>query len=104
MIDFAKLDCFGVEDVLDVCCGVPIFRDFGQEDWTMLALRFELHLLAHAVRRDAADPERPGIHVDHLAFYYNKYYKRTLSAKDYGVESFKDLIDLIDDTVYLTAQ
>merc|ERR1712194_796993 len=69
---------------------------------TLMALRFELHLLAHAFKKDVNDDERPGIHVDHLGFYYSKYFKRNLTPSDYGVETVKDLITLVNDSVYLS--
>merc|ERR1711957_368397 len=71
-------------------------------DWAMMALRHELHLMAHAFRREINDPERTGIHLDHLAFYYQKYYSKQIVAKTYGVESFNDLVALIQDTVVVT--
>ena len=43
------------------------------KDWTLLSVGFELHLLAHALKKDVNDPERPGFVDNHLAFYYNKY-------------------------------
>lgn len=64
-----------------------------------MTLRHELHLLAHGFRRDCKDPDRLGIHLDHLAFYYHKYFKKTLSTKFFGVESSKEVIDLVRDCV-----
>merc|ERR1740121_1521107 len=98
-IDFDKLDVFGVEDILDVGAGEPLFMQFGFEDWTMMSLRFEIHLLTHSFKRDVNDPDRIGIHADHLAFYYNKYFKKQLSTKFYGVDTVKELLELIRDTV-----
>merc|ERR1719491_1860795 len=40
--------------------------------------------------------------MDHLGFYYSKYFKRNLAPKDYGVESLKDLINLVNDSVYVS--
>lgn len=99
---FDELDIFGTDDVDDIGKRIPLYQDFQFEDWTMLGLRFELHLLAHAFRRDAQDPERTGIHLDHLAFYYSKYYKKALSSKFFGVETFKDLVELVRDAVFVT--
>lgn len=93
------MDVFAVEDVGDVGTGEPLFSSFAFEDWAMLSLRFELHLLVHAFRHDCNDPERYGIHPDHLAFYYNKYYKKGLNPKNYGVENVEHLLELIKDTV-----
>mmetsp|Transcript_24482 Transcript_24482/g.61205 ORF Transcript_24482/g.61205 Transcript_24482/m.61205 type:complete len:878 (+) Transcript_24482:100-2733(+) len=101
-IDFEALDVFGVDDILNVGAETPLFKEYQMEDWAMLSLRFELHILAHAFRKDVNDPERMGIHLDHLAFYYNRYFKKALSPKDYGVESFKEIVDLVDDAVYVT--
>merc|ERR1740121_2498813 len=37
-IDFAEIDVFGVKDILDVGGGMPLFKDFAFEDWTMTSL------------------------------------------------------------------
>lgn len=103
-VDFDRLDVFGVEDILDIGGGQPIFSAFALEDWTMLGLRFETHLLAHAFRRDVNDPDRAGIHAEHFAFYYNKYYKKTLTTKMYGVDTIKELLDYIKDTVIISGK
>ena len=52
--------------------GEPLFADFNWEDWALLTLRYELHLLSHAFKKDVDDPERPGFSDTHLSFYYNK--------------------------------
>merc|ERR1712113_1101477 len=91
-VDFDGLDVFEVEDVNNVGGGMPLCKNFSQEDWAMMSLRHELHLLTHAFRKDVNDDERVGIHLDHIAFYYNKYYRKTISPNDYGVESFEELL------------
>lgn len=57
--------------VKDIGTGEPLFCNFGFEakgvrsrsrmlqDWALLSLRFELHLLAHSFLHDCGDPERP---------------------------------------------
>merc|ERR1719203_809983 len=87
---------------MNVGSNTPLFKEFQAEDWALLSLRFELHMLVHAFRKDVDDPERLGIHLDHLAFYYNRYFKKTLSPKDYGVESFREIVDLVSDAVLVT--
>jgi len=105
VLDLADVDVFAVEDVLNVgSAGMPLCKDFSNDDWTMLRLRFELYLLAHAFRKDVDDPERAGIHMDHLAFYYKKYYKNELASLKYGVANMKDVCNLIDDTVFVNQQ
>merc|ERR1719215_2556540 len=101
-VDFANLDVFGVEDAQDIGGGMPLFKDFQFEDWTMMSLRFELHLLVHVFRHDVDDPERLGVHLDHLGYYYHRYFKKALSTKYYGVDTYKDLIELVNDAVYVT--
>jgi len=96
-----ELDIFGVEDVCNIGDGEPIFANWTWEDWTLLSLRFELHLLAHAFRRDVNDAERIGIIEEHIGFYYNKYFRKTLNTQNYGFTSGAELLDLIDDTVCL---
>jgi len=102
IVDFDDLDVFGVDDVRDVGGGMPLFKDFVAEDWTMLHLRFELYLLTHAFRRDVDDPERTAIFSEHLQYYYQRYFKKDLTLKAFGVENIEGLIALVDDTVQLS--
>lgn len=102
VVDFDAIDVFGVADVRDVGNKMPLFKDFGFEDWAMTTLRYEIYLLAHSFCKDANDPDRTGMHIDHLNFYYQKYYNKSLNYKSFGVESAKDLLDMIDDTVWVT--
>eukprot|EP00933_Yihiella_yeosuensis_P039023 TRINITY_DN3296_c1_g1_i1.p1 TRINITY_DN3296_c1_g1~~TRINITY_DN3296_c1_g1_i1.p1 ORF type:complete len:963 (-),score=309.24 TRINITY_DN3296_c1_g1_i1:677-3565(-) len=92
-------DVFAVENVFDTGNCEPLFHHFQFEDWALLSLRFEIHLLAHSFKHDCGDPERVGIHVDHLLFYYNKYYKKGLNTKNYGVDSVQEILELIKDTI-----
>jgi len=98
-VDFENLDVFGVDNILDIGGGEPLFSAFGFEDWQMMSLRFELHLLAHAFRRDVNDPDRLGMPLEHLPFYYNKYFKKALNTKFYGVEGPRELLEYVRDTV-----
>lgn len=96
------LDVFGVEDVNDIGNGEPLFSRFTFEDWALLSLRVELHLMVHSFKKDVDDPERPGIHVENLFFYYNKYWRKAFNAKIYGVDTNQDVLDFVKDTVSLT--
>lgn len=100
------LDLFGVDEVKDIGAGVPLFKEFQMEDWTIMGLAFELHLMAHAFGKDVNDPERQGMHLDHLQFYYQKYYKKPLNLQIYGVSSVKELLALgmLRDVVYASKQ
>mmetsp|Transcript_109157 Transcript_109157/g.204746 ORF Transcript_109157/g.204746 Transcript_109157/m.204746 type:complete len:858 (-) Transcript_109157:335-2908(-) len=92
------VDIFAVENISDVGGGVPLYKDFGPEDWVLMQLRFELFHLTKAFKEDTGDAERV-IHEDHLVFYYQKYYGKSLSSKPYGVDSTKDVIGIVKDTV-----
>lgn len=100
-IDAESLDPFAVEDVNDIGNGEPLFFNFTWEDWMLVGLRFELHLLLHAFRRDLDDPDRPTFSVNHLSFYYQKYYRKTLHIKNFGMEDVEGLLALVKDTVEL---
>jgi len=97
--DVKEFDVFGVPNILDIGKGEPLFGNFTFEDWALLSTRFEFHLLVHSFRKDVADPERVGIHKDHILFYYNKYFRKTFNLKGYGVETYEDLVELVSDTV-----
>jgi len=98
-VDVDTLDPFEVEDIADVGNGQPLFSNFTFEDWMLLGLRFELHLLCHAFRLDLDDPERTSFMENHLAFYYNKYFKRQFNIKNFGVETSAELVELVKDSV-----
>merc|ERR1712190_85500 len=94
-----EVDIFLVEDVKDVGTGAPLFADFAMEDWALLQLRMELYYLQAAFRKDVDDPERTSIPDAHIAFYYNKYFKKTLNPKNFGKATNSDLCVLVKDTV-----
>jgi len=94
-------DVFGVANVNDIGTGEPLCSMFGFEDWALLSLRVELHLLAHSFKKDVTDEERPGIYIDNLLFYYNKYFRKTFNVQYYGVDSAEKLLSFIQDTVSL---
>jgi len=98
-------DVFAVENIADVGGGKPLFALFGFEDWALLSLRVELHLLLQGFKSDATsvDPERIGIHEQHLPFYYNKYLRKTFNVRYYGKETTKDLVELVKDTVAINS-
>lgn len=101
-VDHDTIDLFGLEDVIDIGGGEPLFSQFGYEDWQLMGLRAELHFLAHAFRKDVKDPDRAGITTEHLAFYYNKYFKKHLNHKMYGFETLEEMIQLVRETVHIT--
>mmetsp|Transcript_48803 Transcript_48803/g.111156 ORF Transcript_48803/g.111156 Transcript_48803/m.111156 type:complete len:891 (-) Transcript_48803:33-2705(-) len=103
-INAEDLDVFGVEDVMDIGNGEPLLANFVYEDWQLLSLRFELHLLVHAFKHDLDDPERPTFHESHLSFYYSKYYKKSFNLKYYGVAKLAELIEMMKDTMEINSK
>merc|ERR1711920_54966 len=88
-----------VKDVTDVGNGRPLFAQFAYEDWTLLGIRYELHLLLHAFRKDLNDPDRPSFSEQHLPFYYNRYFKKPFNLKAYSVERFANFAEFVKDTI-----
>merc|ERR1719215_474920 len=98
---FERSDVFGFDDVDDVGTGEPLFSRFTADDWALLNIRVELHLLAHSFTKDAGDDDRIGMHVNHLGFYYNKYFKKPMAVKSNDIEDIKDFLYRVRDTVRL---
>merc|ERR1712232_208381 len=84
VVDFENLDIFGVEKVTDLGGGMPLYHAFENDDWALLELQYELYLLVHAFKKDVEDKDRSGIRLEHLAFYYQKYFSKQLVPADYG--------------------
>lgn len=87
-----------VEDVMDIGNGQPLFANFDFEDWCLLCVRLELHLLFLALRRELDDAERTQFHESHLRYYYQKYFRRALNLNFFGGD-LACLLGLVKDTV-----
>lgn len=98
-IDASSIEPKEVKDVTDLGNGEPLFAHFVYEDWSLLSMRYEFHLMLHAFKQDLNDPDRPSFSEPHLSFYYNKYFKKVFNFKAYGVEKFADFVELIQDTI-----
>lgn len=70
----------------------------------LLTLRYELHLIVHAYRKDMDDEERPSFHESHLDFYYNKYFRKTLDFKNYGVANAAELTKIVKDVMEIESK
>lgn len=93
-----------VADINDVGTGKPLFSRFEYEDWVLLALRFEFHLLVHAFKKDLDDPDRPGFTEAHLNFYYHKYYKKEFNLRLYKMKEFSEMVALLKDTISIDSE
>jgi hypothetical protein len=100
-VDPDDVEALTVEDINDIGTGEPLFANFAFEDWSLLRVRLELHLLLVSFKRDLNDPERQSFHESHLSFYYYKYFKKSFNIKFFGVDKFAGLAALIGDTVVL---
>lgn len=96
------VDIFAFEDVRDVGDGTPLFENFTFEDWALTQLRAELYLLLRGFQVDCDDNER-AIHEDHLAFYYNRYFRKQLAHAPFGVPSLKEVLRMVKNTVTVDA-
>jgi len=103
-IDVDDLDVFSVENVSDIGNGEPLFANFVYEDWFLLSTRFEIHLLLHSFKKDLNDSDRPSFTEKDLAFYYNRYYKKTFNLKSYNAKDVAGLTELIHDTLAVNGQ
>lgn len=92
-------DIFSVKDVCDIGGGEPLFLNFGFEDWALSSLRFELDLLVKYFKKDVDDPDRPAIQEQHFSFYYNKYFRKQLNTRFFGMSNIAELFGLVKDTV-----
>jgi len=93
-------DVFGIEDINNIDGeDTPLYMDWEYEDWILLSLRFEVHLLIYSFLKDCPDKERPGMPPEHLAFYYERYFNKTLNLKTFSCETAEDLLGLIKDTI-----
>merc|ERR1712232_1148002 len=90
---------FKVENVADIGNGEPLFANFSYEDWQLLSIAYELHLLVHAFRKALDDPDRLSFPEAHLSFYYDKVFRKSFSLKNYGMQKFSELNDYIKDTI-----
>lgn len=88
-----------MEDVCNVGGGRTLFEKFGPEDWALLQLRCELVLLTMVFKKDVADSDRPGIPIDHVGFYYNRFFNKPLTVGLYNKVALKDLVEMVKETV-----
>mmetsp|Transcript_42421 Transcript_42421/g.101451 ORF Transcript_42421/g.101451 Transcript_42421/m.101451 type:complete len:919 (-) Transcript_42421:116-2872(-) len=103
-MDIKKMD-IEIADVVNICDmgnGEPLFSNFKFEDWALLTLRFELHLLQSAFREDVDDAERLGVHENHLLFYYSRYYRKQLNPRAFGKDTPQEVVGLVKDAVKMS--
>eukprot|EP00929_Paragymnodinium_shiwhaense_P017201 TRINITY_DN1261_c4_g1_i1.p1 TRINITY_DN1261_c4_g1~~TRINITY_DN1261_c4_g1_i1.p1 ORF type:complete len:824 (-),score=378.51 TRINITY_DN1261_c4_g1_i1:179-2650(-) len=97
----AVKDVMGVEDILDIGNGTPLFLEFQDEDWALMALRWELFTLAKFYKEDVNDEDRVEIPEAHVTYYFNKYHHKQLLVKNFGKDSLAELCTIVKDTAVL---
>merc|ERR1712151_501819 len=98
--DEAGMDIYSIDNVCDVGNGEPLFLDFEAHDWALMTLRWELHLVAVAFKKDVGDPDREKIPEQHFSFYFSKYFKKSIQPKNFGKDSIKEVVAAyVKDTV-----
>jgi len=65
----------------------------------LMQMRFDFAALIWAFRKDTDDEDRTGIPMDHLAFYFNRYFKKSINPKNFGVADVPAMFAFIKDTV-----
>eukprot|EP00931_Biecheleriopsis_adriatica_P121965 TRINITY_DN969_c0_g3_i1.p1 TRINITY_DN969_c0_g3~~TRINITY_DN969_c0_g3_i1.p1 ORF type:complete len:866 (-),score=253.14 TRINITY_DN969_c0_g3_i1:81-2606(-) len=100
----ASVDLFSVEDVNDMGHGEPLYSNFCPEDWALLQLRMELHLLQECYKKDVDDPDRVEVPENHLAFYYHKYFKKSLHPQSFNLKTNTELLLLVKDTATIAGE
>lgn len=97
-IDFEDLEVMDVDDILDIGNGQPLFSNFAFEDWQLLTIRYEINLLLHSFKKDLNDSDRPSFTEKDLPFYFNKYFRKNFSLRNFAVETIAALQELVKDS------
>lgn len=92
------MDIYAQENINDVGDGIPLYAEFSGEDWMFARLRFEFGMLTWSFKKDIDDPDRVGIPMDHVGFYFQKYFGKGLNTKQFGASDTTELLMLIKDT------
>jgi len=89
------VEVFSVDDVSDAADGVPLYANFTFEDWELVKLKFEFGILIQSFKKDTGDEDRVGVPLDHLSFYFSKYFSKGIIAKNYGLADTNEVLGLI---------
>merc|ERR1712151_709816 len=65
----------------------------------MGSLRYELHTLLHAWKKDLDDADRPSFTDMHLGFYYQKYFGKPFVVKNFAAATAADVVAYVKDTI-----
>ena len=95
---------------LPVVLSYPFLSPISKNDWPSFALKKKKkkqqtdRRVGRPIRakekRKARDRPVQGMILEHLGFYFNRYYSKPLSPKNFGVESEAELVELAKDCVF----
>ena len=88
-------------DVMDTGLFEPLCSKSSYEDWALLSIRYELHLLMHALRQNRHVHAQTTLPQAHLAAHYNKYFGKEFKISNYGFKGVSELAEVIKDTVLI---
>lgn len=94
-----ETDVFLIKDILEIGTGLPLFAYFELEDWALLKVRMQLHLLLHTYRRDVDDIEIVSFHEAELDMHFQRHFAKAFDFKQFAMKTFGDLADIIKDTL-----
>jgi hypothetical protein len=82
----------------------PLYKAWGIEDWILLTMRVELHLLIRAFKADVTDkdPERKGITPKNLAHYYELFMGKAFDPQAFGQTTLEKLLEYASDVVQVS--
>lgn len=94
-----EVEALEVTDIDDVG-GVPLYILFKKEDWVLLEIKYQLHLLVHAFALRPREPdEYPGIPLAHVQLAFEHIFRKPLEPQRFGLDGLDKLIGLVDDAV-----
>jgi hypothetical protein len=82
----------------------PPYSNFTCEDWALLCIRYEFHLLAHAYGKAVDVNLRPPIPQGLLLAICNEYFSKHLEVHSYGFKELRELAEEVKDTVEIQGE
>ena len=93
-----RVDIAGVTDIHNADGKASaLYAHFVYEDWVIVRLGVELHLLLVAFLRDVKDANLTGILEGHVGHYYELYYKQKLNLGMTGEDTLEEVLEIIQD-------
>lgn len=100
MMDFANtFDPFSTEEIDNVNSqGMPLYVKFASEDWTLCSLRFDVHIMLTAFKKEVEAAKRPGIHKSLFDRYYKLFINKDFYPENFGCKDMETFFEAMKDT------